>query len=101
MRVLVMFDLPMNTCEERRDYIQFRKFLLQSGYMMLQESVYCRLAQNPAAADNMIANIRKNKPTHGLVQVLRITEKEYARMEYIVGTASNEIVTDDRRILIL
>ena len=53
---------------------------------MMQESVYCRLAQNSTMADAIVENIRKNKPADGLVQVLKITEKQFGKMEFIVGT---------------
>ena len=42
MRMLVMFDLPTETGEDRRNYRKFRKGLLENGFYMLQESVYCR-----------------------------------------------------------
>lgn len=44
MRVLVMFDLPTETAENRRNYTKFRKYLIKSGFMMMQQSVYVRLA---------------------------------------------------------
>ena len=47
MRMIVFFDLPVLTSKQRRDYREFRKFLLKSGFLMLQESVYCKLVQNP------------------------------------------------------
>ena len=31
MRVLVFFDLPVVTSEQRREYTKFRKFLLKNG----------------------------------------------------------------------
>jgi len=96
-----MFDLPVDTAENRKEYRAFRKYLVKNGYLMLQESIYCKLAQNSTAADAMLSNIKKNKPKDGLVQVLRVTEKEYSKMEYVVGKASSEIITDDRRIIIL
>ena len=40
--VLVFFDLPVGTPEERRDAANFRKDLLKDGYMMVQFSVYAR-----------------------------------------------------------
>ena len=52
MRVLIMFDLPVVTAHERKEYARFRKYLLKSGFMMLQESVYCRLLQNPGTENN-------------------------------------------------
>ena len=46
MRVLVFFDLPVLTAKERREYRRFRNELLKNGFIMLQESVYCKLALN-------------------------------------------------------
>jgi len=46
MRILVFFDLPVTTAENRRDYTRFRKFLIKNGFIMLQESVYARMALN-------------------------------------------------------
>jgi CRISPR-associated protein Cas2 len=43
MRILVFFDLPVVSKEDRKVYGQFRKFLIQDGYDMLQFSVYCRI----------------------------------------------------------
>ena len=51
MRVLVLFDLPVLTGDQRREYARFRKFLLKSGFLMLQESVYCKLALNTTAVN--------------------------------------------------
>lgn len=101
MRILVMFDLPVGTDTERREYHLFRKHLIKNGFLMLQESIYCKIAQNQTAADSIIENIRKNKPRSGLVQVLRITEKQYAKMEYIVGEKQTDVVDSDERLLIL
>ena len=44
MRILVMFDLPTETSEDRRNYRKFRKNLIKNGFIMMQESVYVRLA---------------------------------------------------------
>lgn len=101
MRVVVFFDLPVLTEANRRDYRLFRKFLIKSGFMMIQESVYCKLAQNSSVGDAIIDNIRKNKPREGLVQVLRVTEKQYNKMDFIVGQKNGEVLTSDERLVIL
>lgn len=101
MRILVMFDLPVGTESERKNYRLFRKFLIKSGFLMLQESVYCKIAQNTTVADAIIANVRKNRPDDGLVQVLKITEKQYSRMEYIVGESKSDVLDSDERLVVL
>lgn len=101
MRILVMFDLPVGTAGERREYTKFRKYLIKNGYLMLQESIYCKLAQNSAVADALVDNLRKNRPEAGLVQVLKVTEKQYEKMEYIVGEFSSDVLDTDERLVIL
>lgn len=85
MRLLVFFDLPVETASQRKDYRLFRKHLIKEGYLMLQESVYAKLVTNEAASAAAIARLRKNRPPSGLVQVLKVTERQYATMEFITG----------------
>lgn len=101
MRILVMFDLPVGTEAERKNYRMFRKHLIKSGFLMLQESVYCKIAQNSTMADAIISNVKKNRPDHGLVQVLKIIEKQYSKMEYIVGESKSDVLNSDERLVIL
>lgn len=101
MRVVVFFDLPILTGADKKAYRDFRKFLLKSGYLMMQESVYCKLATNSSAADTMIDNIRRNRPPSGLVQVLKITEKQYTNMAFIVGKSNTDVIDSDERLIIL
>ncbi len=50
MRVIVMFDLPVLTAQERRDYTRFRKHLLKNGFLMMLEKVFiASRAQNTTA----------------------------------------------------
>lgn len=101
MRIIVMFDLPTETAKNRKDYTAFRKFLIKNGFLMMQESIYCKLAQNATAADSIIENIKKNKPPEGLVQVLKITEKQYSKIEMIVGESQKQVLDSDERLVIL
>lgn len=101
MRVIVFFDLPTVTMEERREYAKFRKYLIKSGFVMMQESVYSKLAQNAAVADSVINNVKKNKPPVGLVQLISITEKQFQKMEYIIGTSNSVVLDSDDRLVIL
>ena len=101
MRVIVFFDLPVLTEKNRKEYREFRKFLIKSGFLMLQESVYCKLAQNSTVADTIHENVRKNKPSAGLVQLLRVTEKQYAKMDFIVGESNSKVLDTDERLVII
>ncbi|MFR6129198.1 MAG: CRISPR-associated endonuclease Cas2 [Dorea longicatena] len=101
MRVLVFFDLPVLTSENRRAYAKFRRFLLKNGFLMLQESVYCKLALNSSAVNAIVDNVHKNKPEEGLIQLLTITEKQYAKMDIILGQVKSEVLDTDERLVIL
>lgn len=52
-------------------------------------------------ADSVIENLRKNKPEKGLVQALKVTEKQFGRMEYIVGNYQTDVLDTDERLVIL
>lgn len=101
MRVMIMFDLPVTTAAERKEYTRFRKYLIKSGFLMLQESIYCKIVQNQTMANLVVDNVKKNKPLSGLVQVLKITEKQYSKMEFIVGETVGEVLNSDERLIIL
>ena len=99
MRMIVFFDLPVETPYQRREYSKFRKYLIKSGFMMMQESVYCKLSLNQTGIEAITAGLIKNKPPEGLVQMLTITEKQYARMEFLVGDYDGDIINSDERFI--
>ena len=101
MRLIVFFDLPTITPEDKREYRKFRIFLTKKGFLMIQESVYVKLALNQTVAGTVAASIRENSPVNGVVQMLIVTEKQFARMEYITGNASSVVIEDDSRLVIL
>ena len=45
--------------------------------------------------------VKKNKPAEGLVQLLSVTEKQYAKMEFIIGESSHNVLDSDERLVIL
>ena len=101
MRILVLFDLPITTLENKRSYRIFRKYLLKNGFMMMQESVYVKLALNQNTAAAIIDALKKNKPPEGLVQILSVTEKQFSKIEMITGDYSSDTVDSDERLLML
>ena len=80
MRVIVFFDLPTISLEDKREYRNFRKFLLKKGFAMMQESVYSKLALNTTVANGVVSSVKEHKPKDGLVQMLVITEKQYSKV---------------------
>lgn len=101
MRVIVFFDLPSVTTLEKRNYRKFRRHLQKSGFIMLQESVYCKLALNQTVADSVIKSLKTNRPDAGIVQMLCVTEKQFSKMEYVVGMEQSEVINSTERLIIL
>ena len=82
MRLILFFDLPVTTKKDRKTYAQFRKYLIQNGYMMMQYSVYCKIFANREAAVKHVANLEKSVPKKGQIRLLLVTEKQYANRNY-------------------
>jgi len=85
MRLLVFFDLPMVTKAEKRAYVQFRRFLLNDGYDMIQWSVYGRILNGKDAETKHLARLADNLPPEGSIRCMTVTEKQYAGMRLLVG----------------
>ncbi len=99
MRMMVFFDLPTETPAQRKEYSKFRKYLVKSGFMMMQESVYCKLLLNQSQLTAAENGLRKNRPGDGLVQLLTVTEKQYSKMQYLVGRYDGDIINSDERFI--
>lgn len=102
MRIVVFFDLPTETAAQRKSYRQFRKFLIKEGYLMLQESVYVKLAINDGSMGRILARLKNSRPKEGLVQALKVTEKQFAAMEDITGkrTVFEEVDTMESLVIL-
>lgn len=99
MRILLFFDLPTTSSRYRKEANKFRNFLIKNGFMMLQESVYVKLALNQVVANTMIYNLEKNKPNEGIIQILVITEKQYSNMYMMVGEREDDVLNSTDRIV--
>ena len=101
MRIIVFFDLPTNTDEDKREYRRFRKLLIKNGFFMMQESVYTRMVLNQTVQQSVINTLKQNKPKKGLVQAVSLTEKQFANCVHISGSYKSDIVDTDERLLFL
>ncbi|GHV08519.1 hypothetical protein FACS1894217_11100 [Clostridia bacterium] len=85
MRMMVFFDLPVTTPQQRKTATQFRKFLIKDGYFMLQFSVYARICNGTDSVETHRRRLHTNLPKNGSVRCLTITEKQYQAIEILVG----------------
>ncbi len=101
MRTIVFFDLPNIYSSDKKNYIKFRKFLINEGFVMMQESVYSKLVLNTQQANLLKERIKRNSPKKGIIQTLTITEKQYSQIEYIIGTSQTKIIDSEEKLIVL
>lgn len=85
MKILVMFDIPVATKEDKRNYRKFREFLLNDGYWRVQYSVYFRDCCNRENSRKHVEKINKNLPKSGEVRILEVTEKQWLLMKIFLN----------------
>ena len=85
MWVLVFFDLPTVTNEDKKQYRLFRKRLLQDGFMMFQYSIYVRHCISRENAIVHKKRVKKILPPYGHVIVMMITDKQFGMIEVFYG----------------
>ncbi|WP_305040833.1 MULTISPECIES: CRISPR-associated endonuclease Cas2 [unclassified Gemella] len=101
MRMILMFDMPTETALEKKAYRQFRKFLINEGFIMHQFSIYSKLLLNSSASNLMLERLKENNPKKGDISILIVTEKQFARMIYLSGDRNTCLANTDSRLLFL
>lgn len=85
MWILVFFDLPTQTKQDKKAYQDFRDKLKRDGFTMFQFSIYIR---HCASRENMDVHIRRVYsflPEYGKVGILCITDKQFGDMQVFYG----------------
>jgi CRISPR-associated protein Cas2 len=85
MWVLVFFDLPTETANERKIYARFRKDILKDGFQMFQFSIYLRHCASSENAEVHIKRVKSILPAKGHVGIMTITDKQFGMMEIFRG----------------
>lgn len=79
MWLMVQFDLPVATAEERRAYYRFRKELIQTGFAQFQKSIYLRWEDTDGQGSRTAGAIRRKIPPKGTVTVLQLSPGVFER----------------------
>lgn len=90
MWMVAMFDLPVETKENRRHYVRFRNALLKDGFMMLQYSVYARYIPSEEAAEVHRRTVKLVIPPLGQVRLVALTDHQFGKMEVFFGRKPRE-----------
>jgi len=89
--LLVAFDLPVGTKEQRKRATDFRKFLLEDGFQMLQLSVYARPLVSYARMETHIRRIKAGVPEEGSVRAMFITQAQWEKSFIIHGSPAKKL----------
>ncbi|REJ93500.1 MAG: CRISPR-associated endonuclease Cas2, partial [Planctomycetota bacterium] len=91
MWLFAMFDLPVKTRKERRDYTRFRNLLLDEGFSQLQYSVYARFCASEQITDTHRKRLRKKLPPDGQVRLLAVTDRQFGKMQVFFGRKRTDV----------
>lgn len=101
MRTIVFFDLPNIYLKDKKNYQKFRKYLINEGFVMMQESVYSKIILNTQQSKLLVNRIKRSAPKKGIIQVMTITEKQYSQIEYIIGENQTRIIDTEEKLIVL
>ena len=97
---MVMFDLPVVSTEEKRQYTRFRKYLLQEGFLQLQFSVYAKYCASRENAQKYFNYLKSAVPPGGKVRLLMITDKQFGDMVSLYGKKVEEVEKKPEQLLL-
>lgn len=84
--MLVMFDLPVLTKQERKEANAFRNRLQNQGFERCQLSVYARWCPGKEVAQRHLKQIKGFLPEGGKVDIVTITDKQYENIITFVSS---------------
>ena len=83
--LIVAFDLPVTTKPQRKSATDFRKFLLDDGFHMIQYSFYARPMVTYARMKTHLARVKVHVPPKGSIRAIYVTRAQWERAYVIHG----------------
>ena len=99
MRMILFFDLPSVTKKDHKEYQKFIKLIKSKGFVMLQESVYTKLAITPSVVDSVMIELKKKVPVEGSISLLTITEKQFSSMKQLLGEIETDVIMSEDKVI--
>ena len=93
--LIVAFDLPVGTKEQRKRATDFRNYLIDDGFQMIQFSVYARACVSFARQETHIGRLKKSLPPEGSVRAIFVTRSQWERSYVIQGAPAAETDPED------
>jgi len=93
--LVVAFDLPVGTKNQRKAATGFRQFLLDDGFQMIQFSVYARPCVSFARQETHLERVKKTIPPEGKVRAFFVTRAQWERAFIIFGSPGKEVAAEE------
>lgn len=100
MWLMVMFDLPTISKEEKREYTRFRNYLTREGFIRLQFSVYAKFLASRENSRKYFRYIQAVVPPGGYVRILMVTDKQFGEMVSLYGKNIRDIEQKPEQLLL-
>jgi CRISPR-associated protein Cas2 len=94
--LVVAFDLPVMEKAQRKAATDFRKWLLDDGYQMIQFSVYARSCVTFARQETHLERLKGNLPPEGSVRAIFVTRAQWERSFVIQGSPASETEAEEQ-----
>lgn len=101
MRLIIFFDVPTATSDNRKRYRKLHQLLVKEGFLMIQYSVYVRIVLNKQSALFLEERIKNAAPIDGVVQSLIITEQQYSNIKFLSGKNIDDVRNTDDRLIVI
>lgn len=85
MVLLLSFDLPRNTKEERKEAAEYRKRLVELGFDMKQYSLYEREVESDTTKDHLIKILKNEVPDDGMITLYLLPNEVNDKQINILG----------------
>lgn len=99
MWVLVFFDFPMDSNEQKRNYVGFRNLLLREGFEQIQYSVYACFCLTKSKSEYLTKRLVSYIPREGHVRILNVTAKQYSEMTIYVNLQKKKAEKEEEQLV--
>lgn len=98
---LLMYDISVENEKQRKEYTNFRKRLLKTGYYQLQESVYICRYKYKDKMTNDLSLFKEIAPKNSNIRFILLTKQQFSSIEVISGEKSfiEKILTEKNYIV--
>lgn len=102
MMLLLCFDLPRDSKEERKQAAEYRKRLVELGFSMKQYSLYEREVKYESTRKRLIEILKSELPDSGKITLYLLPDEINNKQVTILGNNVNiKYATEEPKLIVL